>query len=101
MSKHSAAPWTIHIDEHGDKYLKSADGNDMMCDTPYYPWTPSEHADWLLIAAAPELLEALKTSKLFVEAMIEEQRCGDMFTAAALMLDKINHVINKATGEQP
>lgn len=54
-----------------------------------------------LIAAAPELLEALKTSKLFFEAMIEDQRCGDMLIAAALTLDKINHVINKATGEQP
>jgi hypothetical protein len=27
---------------------------------PYYPWNSSNIADWHLIAAAPELLEALK-----------------------------------------
>ncbi len=27
----------------------------------YYPWTPKNEADWILIAAAPELLAALKS----------------------------------------
>lgn len=33
---------------------------EFLCDEPYYPSVPDADKDWLLIAAAPELLAALK-----------------------------------------
>jgi hypothetical protein len=102
MSKHAPGPWSVvqgyypsFKDVIGPSFKISAVmwATDLT-DDDYH----KRIADLNLIAAAPDLLDALKTSKLFVEAMIEDQRCGDMFTAAALMLDKINYVINKAEG---
>lgn len=34
-----------------------------MGDETYYPWTPNDESDWLLMAAAPALLEALEAWK--------------------------------------
>jgi hypothetical protein len=59
MSKHTPGPWTIVKDGFG-RQLKSGSGISLMGDEQFYPWAPDEEADWLLIAAAPELLEALK-----------------------------------------
>jgi hypothetical protein len=59
MSAHTPGPWTIRR-EDGDRYLESPGHfGALMCDTQYYPWTPDSDEDWNLIAAAPELLEAL------------------------------------------
>lgn len=98
MSKHTPGPWKATY-----KTVTAPETEDRLpLDVHIHGGNRDDNkANARLIAAAPELLEALKTSKLFFEAMIEEQRCGDMFTAAALTLDKITHVINKATGEHP
>ena len=37
-----------------------ANSESLMCDEAYYPWTPSNHYDWHLIAAAPDLYKALE-----------------------------------------
>ncbi len=62
MSKHTLGPWKIRIDEKGYKTLISSDGNILMLVTYHDCETPSKYEDWLLIAAAPEMLEALRTA---------------------------------------
>lgn len=63
MSKHTPGPWRLE-EADGAAYIcmqvKALDGESLMGDERYYPWVPSNLADWHLIAAAPELLEALK-----------------------------------------
>lgn len=58
-TKYTPGPWSF-VEESGDCKLKNSSGETMMCDMSYYPWTPDSKEDWQLIAAAPELLEALK-----------------------------------------
>ena len=52
-------PWNWKWDE-GDRKLYNANGRCIMCDTSYYPWTPQTDEEWSLIAAAPEMFEALQ-----------------------------------------
>jgi hypothetical protein len=59
MSEHTKAPWSFHKDD-GDFRIKNSRGTTIMCNTNYYPWNPDDEESWHLIAAAPELLEALK-----------------------------------------
>lgn len=64
--KYTPGPWTLQPydgDEEwcqGDWVIKDATGTSIMGDTPYYPWHSSNPNDARLIAAAPEMLEALK-----------------------------------------
>lgn len=58
MEKHTPGPWTIE-QRDGDRYLRSVDGDSLMCDMAYYPWCPDSDADWRLIAAAPDYHEAM------------------------------------------
>jgi hypothetical protein len=61
MSKHTPGPWTFTKGETLDEWrLLAADGESLMGSEQYYPWVPHREADWLLIAAAPELYEALR-----------------------------------------
>lgn len=73
MSKHTPGPWRL-TDGNSDTYecrqIKSADGRSLMGDEQYYPWTPSDIEDWRLIAAAPELLEALKKAEAHLHALM-------------------------------
>lgn len=69
---HTPGPWRFEHDpdgsmsEHDDplgvRYIRS-DGHmgALMGGTKYYPWTPDNVDDWYLIAAAPDLLNALKS----------------------------------------
>lgn len=73
-----------------DDYLRGADA--IMGDTNYYPWTPDELADWHLIAAAPELFEALK--------MIHDSFGGGLaITFSASDAEQIRAAIAKALGQ--
>jgi hypothetical protein len=49
-----------HDDPLGSRLIQSADGTLLLDGTKFYPSTPWDMADWQLIAAAPELLDALK-----------------------------------------
>lgn len=69
MSAHTPGPWRLEFDddmgmpEHGDRcrFIRAAGVHGaLMGGVKYYPWTPENLADWQLIAAAPELLDALK-----------------------------------------
>lgn len=51
-------PWVITY-EYGDKHMKGPEGQSLMCDMTYYPWTFSEQADWEFVAAARDLVPAI------------------------------------------
>ena len=51
-------PWVVKF-SHGDTAIYM-DGECTMCDMTYYPWVPENINDWHLIAAAPDLYEALE-----------------------------------------
>lgn len=53
-------PWRYEQNARGDRSIRSADGSVIFCDTQYYPWCSDNEADWPLVAAAPDLLAALK-----------------------------------------
>lgn len=66
MGKHTPGPWKM-VFEDGDRKIIAPPQDPrlglretLMCDMQYYPWCPTKEADWRLIAAAPELLEALR-----------------------------------------
>lgn len=57
MAEHTPGPWKFKNDS--GRRLVSADGGSLMGNEQYYPWVPTNEADWHLIAAAPALLGAL------------------------------------------
>jgi hypothetical protein len=65
-------PWTFVV-EGGDYKIKDAAGNTIMCDMDYYPWFTLNEADWHLIAAAPEMRNAL----LFIKAWFMNLEDGE------------------------
>lgn len=58
-TKFSKGPWK-KVFRNGATHIEDADGNSLMCDEQYYPWTPDKDEDWNLIAAAPDMYETLK-----------------------------------------
>lgn len=61
MSQHTPGPWTFTKNDDGVRRIKApSHAGSLMCDERYYPWCPAEDADWRLIAAAPDLLAALR-----------------------------------------
>lgn len=95
-AKHTPGPWSfppVPTDEFGVWQITAADGRSLMGNEQYYPWVPVKKADWQLIAAAPEMLEALQhIVSGFVEVYGEKRSSGAMKHARA--------AIAKATGEQ-
>ena len=105
MTLHTPGPWRFEFYKNdSDEYCHRVVGSyidkngwpDIVCDNePYYPHQVSE-ADARLIAAAPDLLEALKKiaslgmSQFFTQADFADE-CQNIARAA----------IAKATGEQP
>jgi len=89
MSKHTPGDWEF-IDS--EDWSIVANGDSIMCDEAFYPRCPKNKYDWLLMAAAPDLLKAL------IEA-------NDQFEAEGYDPDgptrsMILAAIAKATGEQ-
>ena len=54
---HTPGPWEFR--QSDGRYTIYADGESIMGDETYYPWCPSNKADWHLIAAAPDMYLAL------------------------------------------
>lgn len=88
---HTPGPWRV-TEEDGDRELLAANGESLMCDLQYYPWTPASDADWRLIAAAPELLEALT---MIHRVMIQRNMMDD----EREVVDQAWAAISKATGK--
>lgn len=57
---HTPGPWTFSKGEYGVRRIVMPERGTQLCDEPHYPWCPDDDADWILMAAAPELLAALK-----------------------------------------
>ncbi len=56
MSKHTDGPWWFDA----DFYVLAGEDTNIICEL----WTPDREANGRLIAAAPDLLEALKQARL-------------------------------------
>ena len=89
---YTKGPWTLTLtdDEYKGKHtITDADGEELMCDMNYYPWCPDSTSDWHLIAAAPELLEALKELYNAIDS------CVDLTPE---VMQKCSKALNKAKG---
>lgn len=96
--KHTPGPWEFR--KEGD-WTVFANGSSIMGNAAYYPWVPYDEADWHLIAAAPELLEAAQKALRIAELWIYDQLEGtSMFKEAYEELSSVRAAIAKATGEQ-
>ena len=84
-TQHTPGPWAFN--EDGGWYIKAPGQlGSLMGNDTYYPWNSENKADWLLIAAAPEMLKALR----------------DVETLGLLppsLLLRVRAAITKATGE--
>ena len=81
-----------------------ADGDVIMCDMAYYPWTPENIDDWYLIAAAPDMYEALKEACEFIADQYSDAESqahdGEFVSREARPLwSKICSALAKAEGE--
>jgi len=91
--KHTPGPWNFRQDPDFGTWTIFADGKSIMGNEKYYPWVPSDAADWQLIAAAPELLDALRTL-CTIDPQASSTDWNVAFNAGIA-------AITKATGEQP
>ena len=61
---HTPGSWKFVSDGEGKNRIRHIIAGlkdySLMCDERYYPWCPDSDDDWRLIAAAPDLLAALK-----------------------------------------
>ena len=95
MSKHTPGPWLFVEKFHDGIYTENGSPNvwtietaqdTLMADSSYYPWVPTNKADWRLIAAAPDLLDACRKALYAIKGREHDQFIRD--------------AIAKATGEQ-
>lgn len=88
--KWTPGPWRVEA-RHGCDQLIASDGAGLMGNETYYPWTPENMADWHLIAAAPDLYEALEN----LIPWADEHPSSDVIPIIAAALS----AIAKARGE--
>lgn len=86
--KWTRGPWEVKF-SGGETHL-IADGDCIMCDMHYYPWAPENPADWHLIAAAPDLYDALQAMVDYCNA-----ECGSNIYPG----HQANQALAKARGE--
>lgn len=102
MSRHTAGPWFVReIDllEGGKGVEVVAGDGEVICDNQTYYPQALDPRNARLIAAAPELLEALST---LLNMDVKGHRLGDRLqfsTPGRKILDKCNSAIAKALGE--
>ncbi len=92
-TKHTPGPWRFNKQKVGWRAISDARGYSLMGDEEYYPWVPSDEADWHLIAAAPDLLAALRD-------MVNTLTDGPDESDIARVFNVSRAAIAKATGEQ-
>lgn len=107
MNKHTPGPWRVSTPDHtsGATMIQAADGTIICSRVMAHDGSNDDieaaEANARLVAAAPELLEALELAKLAVENAIRLCRRHDdnAFIGHAFTLDNINSAIGKAKGE--
>jgi len=90
--KHTPAPWEAHT---GEDYTVVMLPDECTDNASIAVYGSNDEANARLIAAAPELLEALKKAEEAIREIAEEND-GDYELA-----DELRAVIAKATGEAP
>ena len=103
MSKHTPGPWKLIVSSEQQRRIIQAGKHALMCDEMYYPWCPENDADWQLIAASPDLLNALRRAVDALDALTDRvDRTGfseaDEFLRALDEIDLGRAAIAKATG---
>ena len=95
MSKHTSGPWAIYVNAPSDIVIRkmSKDGYEL-CSIAR---VSSGYANARLIAAAPELLEALKEAHNALELFASDESPSGQIAVAAVM--QASAAIAKATGE--
>lgn len=83
-SKHTPEPWDSYVDEQGSWNIFDTNGHDVVCVT--------NEANARLIAAAPELLEALQSLERLFSSMSND-------STETFWIDKARSAIAKATGQ--
>lgn len=95
-TNHTPAPWQIHEDE--SQLIVTTDGYSTIAEV--FEKRPGWKANARLIAAAPELLEALKVALYDITLTVEhESEYGDNIThaRASQRLEKAKAAISRAT----
>lgn len=101
MAKHTQAPWRVEGTRvwavNGNKLL----GESLIAESPHTPWGPSteeRHANAQLIAAAPDMFEALaEIHKLW--CCPEPKRMADWAARCDVMADFARKAMAKAGGK--
>lgn len=108
MSSHTPGPWHAHMGYRWS-HVKSANGDYIM--EANYRAIARQHADARLIAAAPEMLDAVVHAEAWISKMPHGDNCflsdhydGDPGASCNCgkegLLHALQEVIAKATGEQ-
>lgn len=92
-AKHTPGPWRFNNALGETWTICDSFGESLMGAETYYPWVPDAEADWRLIAAAPDLLEAL-------QALIDMDVAYKRGNRVEDAVEKARAAILKATGEQ-
>lgn len=93
MSKHTLGPWTVDTDTGGRKPIMAKDGITSVAHTDGLENEDLDEANARLIAAAPEMLQALKRAVSMLQAV------GMPADAIPQDLEKMEDAIAKAEGE--
>jgi hypothetical protein len=96
-AQHTPGPWFFN-QEPGSCWTIKAGHNSIMGNEQYYPWVPGERADWMLIAAAPDLLEALQTFLDEYVALVVSGDAGNWDAEEENKVKAARAAIAKATG---
>lgn len=107
-TKHTPGPWSIEYPLPGDTSHCAKSGCQMAIQAPIGPdvcwirsfseWSEMAKANARLIAAAPELLEALENIWDFLAEDDGEGACSPLYQSS---IDKVKAAIAKAKGETP
>jgi hypothetical protein len=107
MKKYTPGPWKYELSDgkFGDQQIIAPPidvciktKEIIMCNEEYYPTCPINEADWHLISAAPELLEACKAFVAYDDGEKEDDFITMMF-AYSYAVEKARAAIAKAEGK--
>lgn len=102
--KHTPGPWSAHktIDAHdGHPECWQIDAEyDAVCTTQFC-YAPDTAANARLIAAAPEMKEALESALWTLSVVDGSDLCGGARDLLAMLVSEVESALAKANGEAP